>query len=223
MARMWGARQLWILACDAALVLDAISCPQGASWFSGPLTGRPLSCADLRSIGASARSEGQPFLVHDTRCGPWGCASVRLGAHVAVYAREQLTMVGVARDADHVLPDIGRQLEELPLASDVKLQDLETMVEEAAAAWHAASDAAQVVASFLRCHPLVSQVRYPGLRGDPSFDIAARTLIGGFGPLIDFRCGEVGEWQRLECRPADPVAQVAELEDALWRGTYCSN
>ena len=104
--------------------------------------------------------------------------------------------------------------------------------------WRQASDAAQVVASYLRCHPRVDEVRYPGLRGDPSFDLAARTLEGGFGTRVSFRlvgtdapvraaaeCGAdaPGEmdapsaipWQDLACTAGDPMAQVLFLEEKL--------
>ena len=33
----------------------------------------------------------------------------------------------------------------------------------------------------------MAHVSYPGLKGDASFEVAARTLRGGFGPLVDVR------------------------------------
>lgn len=53
--------------------------------------------------------------------------------------------------------------------------------------WREASDAAQVVANYLRCHPAVCDVRYPGLTSDPDYREASVTLRGGFGPWVDLR------------------------------------
>ena len=79
--------------------------------------------------------------------------------------------------------------------------------------WREVSDVAQVAASYLRCHPRVEVVRYPGLKGDPLFDKAARTLVGGFGPYVDVRVA--GEWRYLEFGPVDARESVLELERSL--------
>jgi len=86
-------------------------------------------------------------------------------------------------------------------------------VEDRYARFRATSDAAQVVAAYLSCHPKVEAVRYPGLKDDPSFQIAARTLVGGFGPFVDY-CVD-GTWHRFEATVADAKAQVMDLERAL--------
>lgn len=79
--------------------------------------------------------------------------------------------------------------------------------------WREVSDVAQVAASYLRCHPRVEVVRYPGLKGDPLFDKAARMLVGGFGPYVDVRVA--GEWRYLEFGPVDARESVLELERSL--------
>lgn len=53
----------------------------------------------------------------------------------------------------------------------------------------AASDCASVVATYLRCHPKVSSVRYMGLKQDPSKANAACVFRAGFGSSIDFQIG----------------------------------
>ena len=77
------------------------------------------------------------------------------------------------------------------------------------------SDAAQVVACYLRCHPKVECVRYPGLKDDPSFPVASVTLQGGFGPIVDYQVA--GVWQRFEATEDDVRTQVMALEEALRR------
>lgn len=83
--------------------------------------------------------------------------------------------------------------------------------------WRSSSDVAQVVACYLRCHPSVQDVRYPGLKGDPLFQIASRTLVAGFGPYVWY-CAD-GVWHRLTCGPVDPRLSVMTLERSLPRGT----
>ena len=45
---------------------------------------------------------------------------------------------------------------------------------------------ALAVASFLSQHPKVAWVRYPGLEGDPSFELAKRYLPKGSGGMVVF-------------------------------------
>ena len=79
--------------------------------------------------------------------------------------------------------------------------------------WRALSDAAQVVASYLACHPRVEAVRYPGLKADPDFPHAANVLVGGFGPHVRYRMA--GEWRLWEADERDPRDQVMDLERLL--------
>lgn len=48
------------------------------------------------------------------------------------------------------------------------------------------SDNALDVARFLESHPKVAWVRYPGLEGDPSHEVASRMLHNGFGGVVVF-------------------------------------
>ena len=79
--------------------------------------------------------------------------------------------------------------------------------------WRVLSDAAQVVANYLVCHPRVEAVRYPGLKTDPDFPRAANELVGGFGPYVRYLAA--GEWRLWEADERDPRDQVMELERAL--------
>ncbi|WP_417802246.1 PLP-dependent transferase [Thermophilibacter provencensis] len=79
--------------------------------------------------------------------------------------------------------------------------------------WRVLSDAAQVVANYLACHPRVEAVRYPGLKADPDFPRAANELVGGFGPYVAYRAA--GEWRLWEADDRDAREQVMELEMRL--------
>jgi O-acetylhomoserine/O-acetylserine sulfhydrylase-like pyridoxal-dependent enzyme len=94
----------------------------------------------------------------------------------------------------------------------------EEATEERYRRFRVTSDAAQVIASYLVCHPRVAEVRYPGLRGDPTHAVAARVLQGGFGPFVDYRlAGADGAdgWLRVEATEADVREQVMALEREL--------
>ena len=79
--------------------------------------------------------------------------------------------------------------------------------------WRVLSDAAQVVANYLACHPRVEAVRYPGLKSDPDFPRTANTLVGGFGPRVAYQVA--GEWRLWEADERDARDQVMELEILL--------
>lgn len=80
--------------------------------------------------------------------------------------------------------------------------------------WKAISDVAQVAANYLRCHPRVDEVRYPGLKDDHFFLAASHILVGGFGPNVDAHLDD-GHWYRVICAPCDPQEFVLELEEWL--------
>jgi O-acetylhomoserine/O-acetylserine sulfhydrylase-like pyridoxal-dependent enzyme len=184
-----------------------------------------VACADLKALGAKAREEGTFLLVDTTLTGLWGCEALRLGAHAcACGLSEDLCVVGISRDAEQALPGVGERLDAMARKAPVDSQSVTSLAERADERWHRASDAAQVVASYLRCHPRVERVSYPGLKSDPSFAVAARTLQGGFGPLVDVCVagdGKDGAWRRVTCGESDPKAQVMMLEKSLLTDGDC--
>ncbi len=177
-----------------------------------PLSDVPVACADVRGLAAAAHEQGVAAACDISLVGT-ACAAVRLGADLAFApaATADEVLVWVARgeqgvvDAARGLLSTGREAGEAELA----------LLEQRARTWHVSSDAAQVVASYLVCHPCVVGVAYPGLRSDPSYEIASRTLENGFGPLIDVRLVGEDSWRRVTCTPDDPLAQVTQLEQRL--------
>ena len=215
LARLLGARTGHLLGISVADAREAIGRLVGTP-FVEPLGGCPVTCQDLRALGVAARQEGRPLLVDATMCGPDGCAVVRLGAHVALMGlADGCCLVALSRDSARGVPGLSDLLAALPHSEEADEGRLRPLVDEGKARWRGSSDAAQVVASYLRCHPRVTEVRYPGLKGDPSFATAARTLEHGFGPLVDVRLRDGGGWERVVCVPGDPREQVIELERRL--------
>jgi len=79
-----------------------------------------------------------------------------------------------------LLRDLGPALS--PFNSFLFLQGLETL--PLRQRQHAAN--ALAVARYLKRHPLVSWVTYPGLEDDPSYPVASRYLKQGFGGIVGF-------------------------------------
>jgi O-acetylhomoserine (thiol)-lyase len=79
-----------------------------------------------------------------------------------------------------LLRDIGPAMS--PFNSFLFLQGLETL--PLRQRQHAQN--ALAVAQYLKQHPLVSWVTYPGLKEDPSYPIASKYLKSGFGGIIGF-------------------------------------
>jgi cystathionine gamma-synthase len=49
------------------------------------------------------------------------------------------------------------------------------------------SSSAQRIAEWLKTHPAVSEVLYPGLPSHPGHAVAKRQMTGGFGMMLSFR------------------------------------
>lgn len=79
-----------------------------------------------------------------------------------------------------LLRDVGAQL--APFNSFLFLQGLETL--ELRVKKH--SENAFAVAKFLKDHPKVNWVSYPGFEDDPTHEVSAKYLKGGYGALIGF-------------------------------------
>ena len=79
-----------------------------------------------------------------------------------------------------LLRDLGPAVS--PFNSFLFLQGLETLLLRQ----HRHSENALEVARFLKAHPLVSWVTYPGLPDDPNHRLASKYLKSGFGGIVGF-------------------------------------
>lgn len=189
---------------------------------------RPVTCPDLRSQALELARAGRRLAVDVTAVTQRGCAAVRLGAALALdWQGDGSVLVALAPDASE-LPELAGLVADA--AAERALEEATERLDERYGLVRRASDEAQVVASYLACHPRVFAVSYPGLKGDPSFAMAARTLVGGFGPVVDYRLAcatdpepgrsargsaDGGRWHRVRCRGADPRDTIRGLERAL--------
>ena len=87
--------------------------------------------------------------------------------------------------------------------------------------WRVRSDTAQVVANYLRCHPAIAEVRYPGLTSDLDYQKASSTLRGGFGPFVWVRFPSGADWFLFDADDAPSTEQVMALERSLRMNNPC--
>ena len=208
--KMTGAGRARLVPVSYVDELLATLIAGGASVVE-PLAGVPVEVCDIK--GRAAAGE---LLVADVRTiGAEFSPACRLGAELAVAADARVPGYVVVCMRKCCIPWVAEAVEAKACpAEDVTVAA--TGAEEQASARvsrHAASDAAQVVAAYLACHPRVEAVRYPGLKADPSFVRATSQLVGGFGPYVDYTWKESpGEWHRFTATDEDVRAQIINFE-----------
>ncbi|MBS6385718.1 MAG: PLP-dependent transferase, partial [Atopobium sp.] len=176
-----------------------------------PLAGVPVEVCDIK--GRAAAGE---LLVADVRTiGAEFSPACRLGAEIAVAEDARVPGYVVVCMRKCCIPWVAEAVEAKACSTDDVTVSATGAEEQASArvSRHAASDAAQVVAAYLACHPRVEVVRYPGLKTDPNFARATSQLVGGFGPYVDYMWKESpGEWHRFTATDEDARTQIINFE-----------
>ena len=208
--KMTGAGRARLVPVSYVDELLATLIAGGASVVE-PLAGVPVEVCDIK--GRAAAGE---LLVADVRTiGAEFSPACRLGAEIAVAEDARVPGYVVVCMRKCCIPWVAEAVEAKACsAEDVTVSA--TGAEEQASARvsrHAASDAAQVVAAYLACHPRVEAVRYPGLKTDPNFARATTQLVGGFGLYVDYMWKESpGEWHRFTATDEDARTQIINFE-----------
>ena len=208
--KMTGAGRAWLVPVSYVDELLATLVSGGVTVVE-PLAGVPVEVCDIK--GRAAAGE---LLVADVRTiGAEFSPACRLGAEIAVAEDARVPGYVVVCMRKCCIPWVAEAVEAKACsAEDVTVST--TGAEEQASARvsrHAASDAAQVVAAYLVCHPRVEAVRYPGLKTDPNFARATSQLVGGFGPYVDYMWKESpGEWHRFAATDEDARTQIINFE-----------
>jgi O-acetylhomoserine (thiol)-lyase len=107
-----------------------------------------------------------------------------------------------------LLRDLGPALS--PFNSFLFLQGLETLPLRQ----RQHSENALEIAHFLKGHPLVNWVTYPGLRDDPNYPLAAKYLNRGFGGLVGFGIKGGREAGRKFINSVKLLSHLANIGDA---------
>lgn len=208
--KMTGAGRARLVPVSYVDELLATLIAGGASVVE-PLSGVPVEVCDIK--GRAAAGE---LLVADVRTiGAEFSPACRLGAELAVAEDARVPGYVVVCMRKCCIPWVAEAVEakacpteDVTVAAAGAEEQASTRVSR-----HAASDAAQVVAAYLACHPRVEAVRYPGLKADPSFARATSQLVGGFGPYVDYTWKESpGEWHRFTATDEDARTQIINFE-----------
>ncbi len=183
----------------------------GGATVVEPLAGVPVEVCDIK--GRAAAGE---LLVADVRAiGAEFSPACRLGAELAVAEDARVPGYVVVCMRKCCIPWVAEAVEAKACpAEDVTISATGAEKQTSArVSRHAASDAAQVVAAYLACHPRVEAVHYPGLKTDPNFARATSQLVGGFGPYVDYMWRESpGEWHRFTATDEDTRTQIINFE-----------
>jgi cystathionine gamma-lyase len=167
---------------------------QGATllWLESP-SNPGLDVCDLKELARQAHSAGALVAVDNTTATPLGQRPIELGADFSVSSDTKgLTghsdlILGHVAASDQAWADKLRafrtQQGSVPGPMEIwlahrSLATLELRLERQCRT-------ALAVAEYLRSRPDVKEVRYPGLPGDPSHEIAARQMMH-YGPIVGF-------------------------------------
>lgn len=181
---------------DTAAVIDALD-GADAVWIESP-TNPMMEVADIPAISAAAHAVGALVVCDNTFATPLGQRPVDMGADVVLHSATKAMgghsdcLLGLV-----VTPDPDRStalrlrrtlLGGAPGALEcyLVLRGLRTLSLRRARS----QASAQVIAERLAQHPAVERVRYPGLPGDPGYDLCARLMSGpGFMMSIEIAGG----------------------------------
>ena len=163
-----------------------------------------LEVCDIRVVSARAKAAGAMVIADNTTMTPLLQRPLELGADLVVAADTKApgghadVLFGHVAGRDTALMDRVREWRRLsgavPGAFEAWLvhRGIETL--ELRLSRMCAS--AQVIAERLAAHPGVLALRYPGLPGDPSHEVARRQMTG-FGFLISFTLQDAGVAERF--------------------------
>ncbi len=177
---------------DTAAVIEAID-GADAVWIESP-TNPMMEVADIPAISAAAHAAGALVVCDNTFATPLGQRPLAMGADVVLHSATK----AIGGHSDCLLglvitPDTERanalRLRRILLGGTpgalecyLVLRGLRTLSLRRARS----QASAQVIAERLAQHPAVERVRYPGLPGDPGYDLCAQLMSGpGFMMSIE--------------------------------------
>jgi cystathionine gamma-synthase len=191
----WGLTCTPVDLTDLDAVASAITDRTRFVWFETP-TNPWLRIVDIRAVSALAHAAGATVVVDNTFASPALQRPLELGADVVVHSVTKYLgghsdlIGGAIVTSDDTLTDrltfLTTAVGAVPGPMDcyLALRGLKTL----GLRMRRHSENAAVVASFLRDHPMVNQVDYPGLPDHAGHDVAARQM-DGFGGMVSFRVG----------------------------------
>lgn len=193
----------YVDARDPAQVEAALR-PTTRMVFLETPTNPVMRLCDIAAVAQAARPRGVHVVVDNTFMSPYFQRPLRLGANIVVHSTTKYlnghsdSVGGVVVVAE---PETAERLAFIqnaagailsPLDAWLTLRGIKTLVVRMQA--HDANGRA--VAEFLRAHPRVERVYYPGLKEHPQHALAARQM-SGFGGMLAFDVGDFDAARRV--------------------------
>ena len=210
----WGDSRLAVTGSPASYAYPAGRTSHRTFWFVSSIGGLGLRVPDLRELSRAAQAAGALLIVDNTVASAFGCRPLMLGAAVALEALDRVAAGRLSRKAVAVsvarsVAGRGRRRVVRPEAEDayrllafglggpssssgavaLDAEDVSALADGLATLdvrMQRHFDHARALAEYLRCHPQVGRVGYPGLLTHPDGGVAATVLEHGFGPAVDF-------------------------------------
>jgi len=160
-------------------------------WVESP-TNPGLGVVDIAAVSAVARARGAWCVVDNTFATPWLQRPLELGADMVVHSTSKYLsghsdVIGgfLATDDDDLAAAVTLVRNAAgsvpgPFDCFLVLRGVKTL----AVRMDRHCGNALAVAGFLRSHPAVEEVHYPGLADDPGHALAVRQMRGGFGGMV---------------------------------------
>jgi len=188
----FGVRTTLIDAGDPH-ALEAAFCPDTRMVYAETIANPSLRLADLEALARFTQDHGLLLCVDNTFATPVLCRPLAYGADLVLHSATKFLgghhdlIAGVVAGRRGVIEPIrryGRLYGTTLGAMDawLALRGLHTLAPRMA--W--ISDTASTVAAFLRAHPAVTDVHYPGLPDHPDEALARRLLPNGAGAVLTF-------------------------------------
>jgi cystathionine gamma-synthase len=173
-------------------VLDAINNNECDMVFVESVTNPVLRVTDIAAVSEAAHKKGAILVVDNTLPTPVNLKPFTQGADLVVHSASKF----IAGHNDVVAglvagkPDLVEKIDDLrktvgcvmdPHAAFLVIRGVKTL----GARMQTINGSALKIAEFLRSHPKVDYVRYPGLKSDSDHELAKR-IFRGFGGIVSF-------------------------------------
>ncbi len=188
----WGLKSRFVDMTQAYTVADAIGPDTRMLWIETP-TNPMLNIVDIEAVCAIARQRGILTVVDNTFASPYLQNPLDLGADIVLHSATKY--LGGHSDAVHgclIVRDtaLAERLHFIQNASGAVPGPMDCfLILRGIKTLHLrvqrACENAQAIAEFLRAHPKVSRVYWPGFPNHPNHDIAKRQMRL-FGAMVSF-------------------------------------
>ncbi|WP_077075637.1 trans-sulfuration enzyme family protein [Aedoeadaptatus urinae] len=179
---------------DLNALKEAISPETKLIYFESP-DNPLLGIVDIQGVCALAKEHGIKVVIDNTFATPYHQNPLELGVDVVVHSASKYICghgdvvggVAIANDKEYMdclrfqfMCLFGSVIS--PFDAWLLIRGLKTFSTRMAK--H--NENAQRVAEFLEAHPKIERVHYPGLKTNPSYEVAKKQMKNGFGGILSF-------------------------------------